>query len=141
MRTEPVTAEQIAALDARPQATRLMDVNGDSRADMFLYAAQSGHWGALVSGDDGPQSGVWGAGWQVAAADLDGDGRSDLVLVQAATSEWVQGFAVGNGAFVYTSGVLPSGAGRGQMTIGDFSGDGRDDVLFYDAGTAPGRSR
>ncbi|HEY7172610.1 MAG TPA: C25 family cysteine peptidase [Vicinamibacterales bacterium] len=132
---EPATAEQVAALDARPRATRLMDVNGDRRSDLFLYAPRTGQWGALVSGDTAAQSGMWAAGWQVAAADLNGDGRSDLVFVQAATSEWVQGFAVGNGTFVYTRGMLPAGAARGQMAVGDFSGDGRDDVLFYDSAT------
>jgi len=136
-RNEPASAEQVAALDARPQALRLMDIDGDGRGDLLLYAPQTGQWGALVSGAgvNGSQSGVWGPDWQVAAADFNGDGRSDLVFFKAATLEWIQGYAVGNGAFIYTRGTLPADAARGQMAVGDFDGDGRDDLLFYDAGT------
>jgi hypothetical protein len=136
-RNEPATAEQLAALDARPQSLRLMDIDGDGRGDLLLYAPQTGQWGALVSGAgvNQSQSGVWGPGWQVAAADFNGDRRSDLVFFKAATLEWIQVYAAGNGAFVYTRGSLPADAARGQLSVGDFDGDGRDDLLFYDAGT------
>jgi hypothetical protein len=130
------TAEQLAALDARGRPLRLRDLSGDGRADMYLYAVETGNWSAVINtGSDSPllRSGTWAAGWQVLAADLDGNGRADLMFCKPATGEWVQAFATSDDGFVYTQGTMPAGGARAQLAVGDFNADKRDDVLVYDA--------
>jgi hypothetical protein len=123
-----------AVLDARGEPVRLMDFNGDGRADMLLYAAASGRWAGVFNDATGisARAGSWGPAWQVVAANLNGDSRTDLIFYKRDTSEWIQALTTGDGSFSVTRGTLPGGSPHMRLSIGDFDGDHRDDVLLYD---------
>jgi hypothetical protein len=128
------------AADPTPAAhepIRLADFNADGRADVLVYAANSGRWAAAFDDAAGIslRAGQWDPSWQVVAADLNGDGRSDLVFYRADTGEWVQALTTGVGTSSYTRGTLGGGAPRAQLRVGDFNGDHRDDLLIYDPAT------
>ena len=128
------TPDALAALDRRPDPVRLMDANGDGRADLWWYAADSGRWAAVVNGATGVSAvgtGVWDRGWQVVAADVNGDGRADFVFYKDATADWVQARAAADGTFVFTRGSLGAILPHAQLAVGDFTGDRRDDLLVY----------
>ena len=125
-----------AAADRMADTVRLADSNGDGRADLWLYAAESGSYSAALNGANGRmtfRAGVWDRGWQVVAADLNGDGKADFAFHKSETSEWVQALAAGNGSFAYTRGTFVGVAGGMQLVLGDFNNDRRDDVLLYNA--------
>jgi hypothetical protein len=125
-----------AAAARMGDVVKLADVNGDGRADLWLYAVNTGSYTAAFNGANNRMAfaaGVWDRGWQVVAADLNGDGKSDFAFYKSDTSEWVQALVTVDGTFAYTHGVFASMPGLVQVVVGDFNGDHRDDLLLYNA--------
>jgi hypothetical protein len=124
--------DQDAADETPPAAAlppaRLVDWNGDRRADVFLYATDQ--WRAVLSSTEARvRAGVWDTAWDAYPADLNGDGSADLVLVDRRTGAWAQAINDGALQFRYTYGAWGSGW---AVRIADLNGDGRDDVLLTD---------
>ena len=119
------------AVAGEPLALRL---NGDSRADVFVYNPRTGEWLQGMSEGDGQfvvSTGTWRAGLAVVAGDFDGNGRDDL-FAHHADGTWLQAFPDGQGYYSYRHGT---GVASGQAHTGDFDGDGRTDVFIYNAVT------
>ena len=87
------------ATDSAIIRTRLMDVNGDAKADVVLGPKSTGEWYVMLStGDSFENQGEWitaYAEWSVentpariAAMDANGDGLGDIVLGPKSTGEW-----------------------------------------------------
>ncbi len=125
---EPEPTPDGAERAAEP--VRLADFNGDARADVLLYEAETGRWSLTSSGSDGPRvtDGVWLAGAQVLAGRLDADRFDDVFLYAPASGEWMQALGNGDGTFRTTAGSWPAGW---SVRISNFIGDGRGDVLLY----------
>lgn len=117
------------------QTLRLPDLNGDGRADVLAWHADTGRWTAALSNGEtvATQDGEWPVGWQPLAADLNGDGRSDVVLVSEDGTEWMQALAGANGRVATTHGRLGEATTDAHLLSGDVTGDGQDDLVVYDA--------
>jgi hypothetical protein len=126
------------------------DLNGDGLPDFVVgNLSNDPNVGVTVflSNADSPakslQLGVnYGSGGNlkfVALADIDGDGNPDLIASNAdPTSGDIQVFR-GNGDGTFqtkpTTISVVSGAGLGQLVVGDFNGDNKPDVAVLDTGT------
>src|SRR5262249_16071637 len=68
-------AEPADPADRMADTVRLADTNGDGRADLWLYAGESGSYSAVLNSTNGRialEAGIWDRGWQVVAANLNG---------------------------------------------------------------------
>src|SRR5262249_585021 len=79
---------EAASLTAQVLAAdvRLADVDGDGRADAWLYNPGDGRWSAALANQDGARAwqGVWPVDSQVSAARLNGDRLADVLIVNRA---------------------------------------------------------
>jgi hypothetical protein len=126
--------------------TRLGDLDGDGKADIYLFRpAQGSHYVWLNSGDGTFTFSTvnWSAGPNVTTsavpqlADFNGDGYPDIYLfrpVQGAHYVWLN---KGNGTFPTTI-SFSSGNGYGvdgTASAGDFNGDGKADIYLFRPGS------
>ena len=131
-------AETPAERPAAAVARHLADFDGDGRADVFVYAPETGHWYLALTEehDFRYHAGQWAPGLQVVAAQLTDDGLADLFGYDAETGAWVQALTQvtqtdgGAGPFTTHAGVWAPGW---QVGVGDLDGDGREDVFVSDA--------
>lgn len=115
----------------------VLELNGDGRADVFLYNVDSGAWYRGVSegdgtGDFGFTGGIWSPGWQIHPVRLDGDGLTDLFLYNVTTGSWYRAINDGMNGFAFVAGAWSPGW---QVNPGDFDGDGLVDLFLYDVTT------
>ena len=77
------------------------DLNGDSRADLFLYNPVTGWWVEAFSDGVGGFTfspvGIWDPGWTVGVTDFNDDGRGDIILSRP-DGTWVQATNTGIGS-------------------------------------------
>lgn len=102
-------------------------------ADLFFYNPDTGAWRLAVN--DGrslvaTRTGIWKAGLELHALDVDGDGRDDLFGYNAERGEWMTASAGAQGRWTLASGVWTPGWSIGT---GDLDGDGRDDLVLLDS--------
>jgi hypothetical protein len=119
------------------------DVNGDGRADLFWYKADTGSvavW--LIDGDSVLQEVLYGTvdpgtGWvPVGLEDLNGDRGADLLWYNGYTGA-VSGWLINGSRIlrVTSYGTNPLNSGWTPIALKDASGDGRADLLWYNANT------
>jgi hypothetical protein len=104
--------------------TRLLDWDGDGRADVFLYSSTL--WRMVLS-QAGVASGTWDRAWELYPADLNGDGYPDLILFDRESGAFVEAINQGNGRFSTRAGHWGS---EWTIAVGDFNGDRIEDVLL-----------
>jgi hypothetical protein len=115
----------------------VLELNGDGRADVFLYDAVSGAWYRGVSSGDGTGDfsfvgGTWSPGWQIHPVRLNADGVTDLWLYNVTTGEWFRAVNDGGDGFTFAAGTWSPGW---QVNPGDYDGDGLTDLFLYDVAT------
>jgi hypothetical protein len=118
-----------------PQQTLLaIDLDGDSRSDIFIYDPATGGTSACIAalGFACLPGGALPAGREVHPVYFDRNGRTDLFLYdgRAGVAEF---FVTAEAALQFTLGasVVPSAPGH-DAYVSDLDGDGRSDVLLYD---------
>lgn len=135
---------------------RLVDANGDGKADLVYYQAGSGSifrvllstgssfaidsvWGTTTQGISS-----YGGGHQLFPLDIDGDGKPDIVYFQDGTATWrvalsgqgANGTLGGDGVFgTQTFGTVSSGGYHAHYWA-DINGDGKPDLAYLRDGTA-----
>ena len=133
-----VTAGELTQATTVPTTIeRLADIDGDGRADTWLYIAADGRWMANPSSGVGERvwQGQWPADSQVVPLRLNRGTAADVLLSNRTTSEWWQGLNSGKGQFTWTHGYWPRPMPGGVIRAADLRGIGRDDVIVYDRGT------
>jgi len=116
------------------------DIDGDRKADLVLFNAESGHWFVLRASRhfDGLEEWAGGLGVQpynfeiALLADVDGDGKADAIIFNPMTGWWV---ALSNGQHFETPRkwdreVQPPLQGRIPF-IADVNGDGKADAIIF----------
>lgn len=115
----------------------VIDLDGDSSADLLLQSPTTGQYASLLVQDGWPESGnavSVAAGYHIAAVgDLDGNGTTDLVWTSAANDLY---FWMNNGSNQFTSVKGPNyPAGWTLIGTADINGDGMADLLWMNNAT------
>jgi uncharacterized repeat protein (TIGR03803 family) len=117
-----------------PRTSRILDLNGDSGGDVFLYNKTTGARRFEVTTGptgfaEGP--GSWDAGWQVYPVKLNHDQYTDFFLYDPVRGLWVQALNNnGDGTFVYTLGNWDR---NWTVVPADLDGNGLTDLFVYNA--------
>lgn len=115
-----------------------IDLNGDGRADTFLYNRVTGNWvinlfsRVISRADKRDQTGTWSAGWDLTPADFNDDGITDFLLFNPTTGQWFKAISDGMGDFRYFTSTWSPGW---TVLVLDLNGDGKSDVFLYNATT------
>src|ERR1051326_4318685 len=147
----PNPAGSLYAFDARGWLVTAGELNGDGRADLLAYKANSAVLQVLLgfSQGDGTFAFQFGVGlngnfdgWGVSLADLNGDGRTDLVtsFFDPNNGRMTASAFLGDGAgtFALAWGPYQTYIGTGwQMFLSDLDGDGRSDIILFGFLTNP----
>ncbi len=109
----------------------LCDFDGDGRADLAVYHAQSGNWyirhraATKARPTDQVVQWGWSAGLPV-PGDYDGDGRTDVAVYHPSSGNWFMACSsAGNKTTQW-------GWGSAVPVPGDYDGDGTTDIAVYD---------
>ncbi len=98
------------------------DLNGDSRADLFLYNPVTGWWVEAFSDGAGGFTfspvGTWDPGWTVGVTDFNDDGKGDIILTRP-DGTWVQATNTGIGSFNFAAGNWGTGWTVFTKRLGD----------------------
>jgi hypothetical protein len=129
----------LTSKDAVAKSYPKIDVNGNSRADMFLQNIYTGVISVRITEDQGSfRETSFGtinpiSGWRIIGfKDFNGDGRTDLLWYNVKNGEY--GVWLLNGStIIQTSSYGKVDPQSGWVIIGleDFNGDGRTDLLWY----------
>jgi Salmonella virulence plasmid 65kDa B protein/FG-GAP-like repeat/Insecticide toxin TcdB middle/N-terminal region len=146
----PNPAGSLYAFNAQGWSATAGDLNGDGRADLLAYRANSAVLQVLLgfSQGDGTFAFQVGAGlngnfdgWGVSLADLNGDGRTDLVpsYIDPNTGgmKVIAYLSNGDGTFTYGWGYTTNIGTGWQMFLSDLDGDGRSDIILFGFLTNP----
>jgi len=106
------------------------DFNSDGRLDIALGAINTVYFGRGDGTFLFPPTSYGPGTRNVAAADLDLDGNVDLVSAHGGSVAVNMG--IGEGLFVETATLFPTGFDMRGVAVGDFNGDGRQDVVAVD---------
>jgi regulation of enolase protein 1 (concanavalin A-like superfamily) len=128
-RTQSLDSAATTTSDVEPSIAG--DFDGDGKADLAAYQADTGDWQIASSSTSFAEvsttrfGGV--AGDVPMAADYDGDGRSDMSYYRPSASRWSILESSGSGG----SSDITIGTGGDVPVAGDFDGDGKADVAVY----------
>ena len=111
----------------------VMDLNGDTNTDFFLYDPATGFWFQCVP--TGCHQGGWNPGWEVYPARLNNDAIGDVFLFNRQTGRWFWALGTGAGSYSFTYPVTETWFSGWQIYPGDFNGDGLTDFLLHDPNT------
>ena len=105
-----------------------VDFDGDGKADVAIFRANTATWYIVPSGGGTPYGGIWGeVGDKPVPGDYDGDGRTDLAAYHPTDGGWW--IVPSGGGATYSVGW--GGAGFTPVP-GDYDGDGKTDIAIYD---------
>lgn len=101
------------------------DFDGDGKADVAVFRAESGSWWVVKSSDRSLLGASFGAASDVLApGDFDGDGRTDFAVWRPSEGVWHR-----YSRSIYTT--YPFGAAGDIPVPADYDGDGRTDVAVF----------
>lgn len=117
------------------------DMNGDGRADLVAYSAESGNWDVALSQGAGFASPArWitqfgnGSSAQL-VGDFNGDGRADAATFAGYYGDWWVALSDGRRLLPPTQWLTRLGVGMSDQLAADFNGDGRVDAAAFQAQT------
>lgn len=123
--------------------SRLLDFNGDRRADLMCHDPVTGErWTSLANTSGQYTSNDWytwtafcGVNGKLYRGDFNGDGRADLLCHELTTGTKRITFADTAGRFGGSPVAMNNSWCNGDsqtLHLGDFNGDGREDLLCHD---------
>ena len=117
------------------------DMNGDGRADLVAYSAESGDWEvALSEGTRFASPTRWitqfgnGSSAQL-VGDFNGDGRADAATFAGYYGDWWVALSDGRRLLPPTQWLTRLGVDMSDQFAADFNGDGRADAAAFQAQT------
>jgi hypothetical protein len=115
---------------------RLLDVNGDGRADI-VGLQSTGAWLAIIPNGpnyDSTLLGVWNTpNMQVVTGDVNGDGRDDILGFDPETGNWWMTSSNGSAYVTQWLAYWNTANTYSSFQILDINGDGRQDVVALDS--------
>jgi hypothetical protein len=114
---------------------RTGDLNGDGKADVFMWRDSDKSWTVNLSYGSGftmqRWTGAWGSDGPIRVGDLNADGKTDVFMWRGSDKSWTVNLSSGSGFTMQRwTGAWGS---DGTIQVGDLNGDKKTDVFMFRA--------